>query len=342
MKDEKTEQLLRKIAEVEKENAVLKEENERLNEEKGDLEILIEMSAEHSDGVEQALLDKADSFKEISDVILQTIPVSIIISRISDSTALYVNDQFCSLLGLTKEEIIGNMATDFFYEKPSDRQPLIDAIEKNGCADDLELRCRKADGMLLWLTVFSRPLAFNGESCLLTAVYDKSERKRAEEEIRKLSEKLEAQKKQIKKYLVFNLADTRYAICLSEVKEITEMMPVTRVPHAPDFIKGVVNLRGRIIPVVDLRLKFDMESDEYTDKNCIIITETEEKRVGMIVDTVSEVLNVRGEDIEELPLIYEMRNIDCISGIAKAGDGVIVILDIQSLLREEELSLLPL
>lgn len=342
MKDEKTEQLLRQIAELEKENAVLKEENERLNEEKNDLEILMEMSAVHSDGVEQELLDKADSFKEISDVILQTIPVSIIISRISDSTALYVNEQLCSLLGLPKEEMIGNRATDFFYEKPSDRQPLLDAIEKNGYADDLDLRCKKSNGTPLWLTVFSRPLTFNGEASLLTAVYDKTERRKAEEEIRKLSERLEAQKKEVKKYLVFNLADTKYAIHLPEVKEITEMMHVTRVPHAPDFIKGVVNLRGRIIPVADLRLKFDMEFHEYTDKSCIIIAESQEKRVGMIVDTVSEVLNVRGEDIEELPPIYEMANMDSVLGIAKTDDGVIIILDIQNFLREEELSFLPL
>jgi purine-binding chemotaxis protein CheW len=342
MKDEKTEQLLRQVAQLEKENAILKEENERLKEEKDDLEILVEMSAEHSDGVEQALRDEADTFKELSDIILQTIPVSIIISRISDSTALYVNEQLCYLLGMPKEKMVGNKATDFFYENPSDRQPLLSAIEKKGYADDLDLRCRKADGKSLWLTVFSRPLMFDGESCLLTAVYDKTERKIAEEEIRKLSEELEAQRKEVKKYLIFNLADTQYAIYLPEVREITEMMPFTRIPHTPDFIKGVINLRGRIIPALDLRLKFGMDSDEYTDKHCIIIAETEQNRVGMIVDTVSEVLNVRGKDIEGIPPIHEMANIDSIFGIAKIDEGVIIILDIQNILREEYLSLLPL
>jgi purine-binding chemotaxis protein CheW len=107
------------------------------------------------------------------------------------------------------------------------------------------------------------------------------------------------------KYLTFSLKEEEYGIGILKVKEIIGMMPITSVPRTPDFVKGVINLRGKVIPVVDLRLKFSMESISYTDRTCIIVVEIESDAatvfIGIVVDAVSEVLNITERDIEETP-----------------------------------------
>src|SRR3989304_7703414 len=107
------------------------------------------------------------------------------------------------------------------------------------------------------------------------------------------------------KYLTFTLAKEEYGIGILKVKEIIGMMPITTVPRTPGFVKGVINLRGKVIPVVDLRLKFDMDEMEYTERTCIIVVEiagaSEPGLIGIVVDAVSEVLNVKGADIGDTP-----------------------------------------
>ena len=107
------------------------------------------------------------------------------------------------------------------------------------------------------------------------------------------------------KYLTFSLAEEEYGIGILKVKEIIGMMPITTVPRTPIFVKGVINLRGKVIPVVDLRLKFGMEESAYNERTCIIVVETKGKGVsvliGIVVDAVSEVLNIKGNDIEDTP-----------------------------------------
>ncbi len=104
------------------------------------------------------------------------------------------------------------------------------------------------------------------------------------------------------KYLTFSLKEEEYGIGILKVKEIIGMMPVTSVPRTPDFVKGVINLRGKVIPVVDLRLKFSMDSIEYTDRTCIIVVEIDSDEttllIGIVVDAVSEVLNMKESEIE--------------------------------------------
>ena len=96
------------------------------------------------------------------------------------------------------------------------------------------------------------------------------------------------------KYLTFQLADEDYGIALLQIKEIIGMMPITAVPRTPAFVKGVINLRGQVIPVTDLRLKFGMNESGYTDRTCIIVVEVQGEaatvQVGVVVDAVSEVL----------------------------------------------------
>jgi purine-binding chemotaxis protein CheW len=138
------------------------------------------------------------------------------------------------------------------------------------------------------------------------------------------------------KYLTFSLADEEYGISILRIKEIIGMMPVTTVPQTPEFVKGVVNLRGKVIPVIDLRLKFGMPSIEYSERTCIVVLETEgpsgSTLMGSVVDSVSEVLNIREEDIEDPPTFGTRLNTDAILGMAKTEEGVKILLDIDQVL----------
>jgi purine-binding chemotaxis protein CheW len=104
------------------------------------------------------------------------------------------------------------------------------------------------------------------------------------------------------KYLTFTLADEEYGIGILKIREIIGMMPITTIPQTPQFVKGVINLRGKVIPIIDLRQKFGMESIDYTDRTCIIVVEIDgtvgNVQIGIVVDSVSEVLNIKKEDIE--------------------------------------------
>ena len=146
------------------------------------------------------------------------------------------------------------------------------------------------------------------------------------------------------KYLTFILADEEYGIGILKVKEIIGMMPVTSVPQTPQYVKGVINLRGRVIPVIDLRLRFGLESAEYTERTCIIVVEIQGAAghvvIGIVVDSVSEVLNIKGEDIEDAPTFGTKLNTDYILGMAKIDGGVKILLDIDRVLNEEEINAL--
>jgi len=146
------------------------------------------------------------------------------------------------------------------------------------------------------------------------------------------------------KYLTFTLAEEEYGIGILKIKEIIGMMPVTSVPQTPEFVKGVINLRGKVIPVMDLRLSFGMESMDYTERTCIIVVEIEAQSgtvmIGIVVDAVSEVLNIKGDDIEDTPTFGTGLNTDYILGMAKMGGGVKILLDIDRVLSIEEVGAL--
>jgi purine-binding chemotaxis protein CheW len=146
------------------------------------------------------------------------------------------------------------------------------------------------------------------------------------------------------KYLTFTLAEEEYGIGILKIKEIIGMLPITSVPQTPDFVKGVINLRGKVIPVMDLRLRFGMPSIDYTERTCIIVVEitgsTGTVLIGIVVDAVSEVLNIKGDDIEKTPTFGTKLNTDYILGMAKMEGGVKILLDIDRVLSNDELSLL--
>ncbi len=146
------------------------------------------------------------------------------------------------------------------------------------------------------------------------------------------------------KYLTFTLAGEDYGIGILKIREIIGMLPITPVPQTPEFVKGVINLRGRVIPVLDLRLRFAMQEGEYDDRTCIIVVEIQgdagQVVMGIVVDTVSEVLNIKAGDIEEAPTFGTQMDTDYILGMAKIEGSVKILLDIDSVLTAQELMIL--
>jgi purine-binding chemotaxis protein CheW len=141
------------------------------------------------------------------------------------------------------------------------------------------------------------------------------------------------------KYLTFVLGKEEYGISIMTIKEIIGMMPITFVPQTPGHVKGVINLRGKVIPVIDLRLRFNIEEKAYTERTCIIVVEIAGSvgtiQVGIVVDAVSEVLNIRKEDIQSPPESGANLKTDYILGMAKMNGDVKILLDIEHVLYDE-------
>ncbi|MEW6660377.1 MAG: chemotaxis protein CheW [Thermodesulfobacteriota bacterium] len=142
------------------------------------------------------------------------------------------------------------------------------------------------------------------------------------------------------KYLTFTLDEEDYGIGLLKVREIIGIMTITPLPHSPPYVKGVINLRGRIIPVVDLRQKFGLEWTAYTHRTCIIVVEVSSRsgplQIGVVVDFVSEVLPIQAADIDPPPSFGNGMETRYILGIGKAKGGVKILLDIDQVLAGEE------
>ena len=142
------------------------------------------------------------------------------------------------------------------------------------------------------------------------------------------------------KYLTFTLGREKYGIGILKIKEIIGLLPITTVPRTPEYVKGVINLRGKVIPVIDLKLRFGMESGDYTERTCIIVVEIEGQAgtilCGTVVDSVSEVLHIKGEDIEAPPSFGARLHTACILGMAKMEGGLNILLDIDRVLNQKE------
>jgi purine-binding chemotaxis protein CheW len=144
------------------------------------------------------------------------------------------------------------------------------------------------------------------------------------------------------KYLTFALGQEEYGLEILKVREIFGYMEITAVPQTPDHVKGVINLRGQVIPVIDLRAKFGMNTAEITEETCIIVVEiTQGSRkfnTGIVVDRVQEVLDIKGKDIEEAPQFGSSVDTSFILGMGKIGDAVKILLSIDKVLGGENLS----
>jgi purine-binding chemotaxis protein CheW len=143
------------------------------------------------------------------------------------------------------------------------------------------------------------------------------------------------------KYLTFKVANEEYGLEIMKVAEIIGMMPVTRVPRVPEYVRGVINLRGRIVPCVELRSKFGLEPTPDTDKTCIIVVEAESANgrinMGIIVDEVAEVLDVQAQDIDEAPEFGANVHTDFILGVGIVKSSVKILLDIDRVLSASEM-----
>ncbi len=141
------------------------------------------------------------------------------------------------------------------------------------------------------------------------------------------------------KFLTFVLNDEVYGIEILKVREIIGLMDITNVPQTPDYIKGVINLRGKVIPVIDLRLKFSMLEGEQTSETCTIVVEVDNTSIGIIVDMVSEVLEIKGEEIEDAPQLGQGIDTNFMMGLGKTKDAIVILLDIAKVLSTEELAM---
>lgn len=143
------------------------------------------------------------------------------------------------------------------------------------------------------------------------------------------------------KYMTFILKNEIYGIPIGTVKEINAMMTITEVPNTPKYIKGVINLRGKIISIMDLRLRLGMEEIDYSERTCIIVVEVPnnekgKKKIGIVVDHVAEVIEIKNSELEDFEedLVDDLNAF--INGIAKMKDKIIIILDIEKIVNNVE------
>lgn len=144
------------------------------------------------------------------------------------------------------------------------------------------------------------------------------------------------------KYLVFHLGAEEFAIQVQKVREIMGVQEITQVPQTPVYVKGVINLRGKVIPVVDLRLKFALPSIEYTQRTCIVVVQVEGERgpmmMGIVVDGVAEVIHVAAADVEDTPSFGADISLTYVLGLAKLKGKVRILLDIDRVMNAGELA----
>lgn len=142
-------------------------------------------------------------------------------------------------------------------------------------------------------------------------------------------------------FLTFSLGDEEYGVDILKVQEIRGYDTVTRIPDTPDFVKGVINLRGTIVPVIDMRLKFRLARAEYNDFTVMIILNVAKRVVGMVVDSVSDVMQLNADQIRPAPEFGGSIDTRFITGLGTFDDRMLILVDIEKLLRSEDMALLP-
>lgn len=142
------------------------------------------------------------------------------------------------------------------------------------------------------------------------------------------------------KYLTFSLGSEFYGIEIKHVTEIIGIQPITEVPELPLYIRGIINLRGKIVPVMDVRLRFKKPSIEYNDRTCVVVVEMKDISVGLIVDSVSEVLSISDENIVPPPEVGKGLSNKYIKGIGKVGNDVKLLLDCERLFNDDEVEII--
>jgi len=309
---------------------VLEKENKKLKKKIDRLKKTMDITTRYSDVVTGKLEEQVEaSIKEIEThihIIGETIPVPVIISStIISGKILYVNKHTCRVFGMSYSELLKRNASDL-YENPHERQMFLKNLSTKGQVSEFEVRMKRRDNSLLWAALFSNPLNFKNQPCVLTVIYDLTDRRKAEDEIRRLRQELD---QKVIRYLIFTLNEEEYGLELLKVKEIISIMPVTPVLDGPSYLKGMINLRDRVIPVMDIRLKMNMEPAKYTDLTCIVIiknTENNDVETGIIVDAVTDIQEIKAKDIEPVPSLAGIGS-GIISGLARSKTGLKILIN---------------
>ncbi len=257
-----------------------------------------------------------------------------------DGTVNFIGDQVEILTGYTKD-VFNTKEKKWLdividEDMASMQDTFINALkgDKNYMR---KYRIRKKNGTIIWIQEWGQIVCDDqNEIEYVTGILlDITKQKKIEE----ANLKIEAL---TGKYLVFNIDNDEYCISISKIREIIGVMPITPIPQTPPIVKGVLNLRGKVIPVVDLRLRFEMEEKEYQDRTCIIVVDIDGNdgrvMVGIVVDTVSEVKHIKGEDIEDKPSGLQFNMDYFILGMAKINESIITILDVDNMFIDEEMS----
>ncbi len=157
----------------------------------------------------------------------------------------------------------------------------------------------------------------------------------------KVNEEVKDESSQEGQFLTYTIGNQEYGIEIRNVTEIIGIQKITSLPDVPEFVKGVINLRGKVIPVVDVRLRFGMEAREYDERTCIVVVNISGTSVGLVVDTVSEVMNIPENQIEEPPKVSKKPDGNrFVHGLGKVNEEVKILLDIQKLLYEDEMEMI--
>ena len=138
----------------------------------------------------------------------------------------------------------------------------------------------------------------------------------------------------------FNLGNEEFAVDILKVQEINRMVEITRVPRSPHFVEGVINLRGKVIPIVDLRKRFNLEDKEHDKQTRIVVVDVDNRTIGLIVDAVSEVLRLPGDTIEPPPPLVAGVDSEYIKGVGKLEDRLLILLDLNKIFSKKEKDLL--
>ena len=141
----------------------------------------------------------------------------------------------------------------------------------------------------------------------------------------------------VKQYVTFVIANEIYGVPILKVQEIIGMTDIVHVPNSPEFMKGVINLRGSVVPVIDMRKRFSLEEREYDMFTVIIIVEMKNMPVGMIVDTVSDVVSIADSEIQDTPNVTSKISSDFIEGIGQVNERLVIILNIDNILSADEI-----
>ncbi|HUJ77351.1 MAG TPA: chemotaxis protein CheW [bacterium] len=142
---------------------------------------------------------------------------------------------------------------------------------------------------------------------------------------------------ELRQFISFSVGDEEYGLELLRVKEVIRVREITWLPKAPSFVKGIINLRGDVIPIIDLRDKFGLESREQTAQTRVIVVEVEGRLMGMVVDSASQVVRIPADQIEPPPPVMGGLSQDFINGVGKLDDKLIILLNVDAILNSEEL-----